>query len=60
LPNAAISDTGKLVKYLVEHGDKYLKRTIAFNSHSISEMEKLKVLERGTSDPYSVTRPTGD
>jgi hypothetical protein len=47
LPNAAISDTGKLVKYLVENGDKYHKRTIAFNSQSISELDKLKVLEKG-------------
>jgi hypothetical protein len=47
LPNAAISDTGKLVKYLVEHDDKYHKRTIAFNSQSISELDKLKVLEKG-------------
>jgi hypothetical protein len=47
LPNAAISDTGKLVKYLVEHNDKYHKRTVAFNSQSISELDKLKVLEKG-------------
>ena len=47
LPNAAISDTGKLVKYLVEHDDKYHKRTVAFNSQSISELDKLKVLEKG-------------
>lgn len=48
LPNAAISDTGKLVKYLVEHDDKYHKRTIAFYSQAISELDKLKVLEQGT------------
>lgn len=48
MPNAAISDTGKLVKYLVEHDDKYHKRTVAFNSQSISELDKLKVLEKGT------------
>jgi hypothetical protein len=47
LPNAAISDTGKLVKYLVEQDDKYHKHTIAFNSQSISELDKLKVLEKG-------------
>jgi hypothetical protein len=47
LPNAAISDTGKLVKYLVDHNDKYHKRTVAFNSQSISELDKLKVLEKG-------------
>jgi hypothetical protein len=35
------------VKYLVEHDDKYHKRTIAFNSQSISELDKLKVLEKG-------------
>jgi len=47
LPNAAISDTGKLVKYLTEHGDEYHKRTVAFNSQSISESAKLEVLQKG-------------
>lgn len=47
LPNAAISDTGKLVKYLVEQGYAYHKRTIAFNSQSISELEKLETLKKG-------------
>ena len=47
LPNAAISDTGKLVKYLTEHEDEYHKRTIAFNSQSISESAKLDVLQKG-------------
>ena len=47
LPNAAISDTGKLVKYLTEHDDEYHKRTIAFNSQSISELAKLEVLHKG-------------
>jgi hypothetical protein len=55
LPNAAISDTGKLVKYLTEHGDEYHKRTIAFNSQSISESAKLEVLHKGKREismPY--------
>lgn len=47
LPNAAISDTGKLVKYLTERDDQYHKRTIAFNSQSISESAKLEVLQKG-------------
>lgn len=47
LPNAAISDTGKLVKYLTESGDEYHKRTVAFNSQSISESAKLEVLQKG-------------
>ena len=47
LPNAAISDTGKLVKYLTEHGDEYHERKIAFNSQSISESAKLEVLQKG-------------
>jgi hypothetical protein len=46
LPNAAISDTGKLVKYLTDRGDEYHKRTVAFNSQSISEMAKLDVLAK--------------
>jgi hypothetical protein len=55
LPNAAISDTGKLVKYLTKSGDEYHKRTIAFNSQSISESAKLEVLHKGnreTSGPF--------
>lgn len=58
LPNAAISDTGKLVKYLTEHGDEYHKRTVAFNSQSISESAKLEVLQNGkreTSRSYLET-----
>jgi hypothetical protein len=47
LPNAAISDTGKLVKYLTDRGDEYHKHTIAFNSQSISEQAKLEVLRDG-------------
>jgi hypothetical protein len=47
LPNAAISDTGKLVKYLTDRGDEYHKRTVAFNSQSISEQAKLEVLRDG-------------
>ncbi|KAL1586787.1 hypothetical protein WHR41_04669 [Cladosporium halotolerans] len=57
LPNAAISDTGKLVKYLIECGYEYHKRTIAFNSQSIGEIDKLKVLESayGISVRYEQT-----
>lgn len=47
LPNAAISDTGKLVKYLTERGEEYHKRTIAFNSQPISESAKLEILHKG-------------
>jgi hypothetical protein len=47
LPNAAISDTGKLVKYLTDRGDEYHERTVAFNSQSISELAKLEVLAKG-------------
>lgn len=48
LPNAAISDTGKLVKYLTDRGDEYHKRTIAFNSQPISEQAKLDILAKST------------
>lgn len=47
LPNSAISDTGKLVKYLIERGDDFHKRTVAFNAQSIGEMEKLQILAKG-------------
>lgn len=60
LPNAAISDTGKLVKYLVEQGDAYHKRTIAFNSQSISEVEKLETLRQGMADRGSHAKTNAD
>ena len=61
LPNAAISDTGKLVKYLTDHGDVYHKRTVAFNSQSISESAKLDVLQNGKQETgwskFTVEKP---
>ena len=44
LPNAYIADTGKLVKYLIDRGGEYHKRSVVFNSQSISERAKLEVL----------------
>lgn len=55
LPNAAISDTGKLVKYLTERGSEFQARKIVFNSQSISEGAKLEVLQKGEQD---MKRPT--
>lgn len=52
LPNVAITDTGKLVQHVVEHGTEYYKRTIAFYSESISEKSKLDVLGKCTSPCY--------
>ncbi|KAF5252592.1 hypothetical protein FANTH_2486 [Fusarium anthophilum] len=42
LPNVAISDTGKLVQYILDHPDECLKKEIAFYSEAISEGEKIK------------------
>ncbi|GKU09199.1 unnamed protein product, partial [Fusarium langsethiae] len=42
LPNVAISDTGKLVQYILDHPDLCFERTIAFYSQAISEGEKIQ------------------
>ncbi|KAK2691615.1 hypothetical protein QWA68_007785 [Fusarium oxysporum] len=42
LPNVAISDTGKLVQYILDHPDECLEKTIAFYSEAISEGDKIK------------------
>ncbi|KAF5724676.1 hypothetical protein FMUND_562 [Fusarium mundagurra] len=42
LPNVAISDTGKLVQYILDHPDECLGKEIAFYSEAISEGEKIK------------------
>ncbi|KAF5970912.1 hypothetical protein FCOIX_10135 [Fusarium coicis] len=41
LPNVAISDTGKLVQYVLDHPDECLEKEIAFYSEAISEGEKI-------------------
>ncbi|KAM0715372.1 hypothetical protein Q7P37_008870 [Cladosporium fusiforme] len=51
LPNSAISDTGKLVKYLIERNDEFHKRSVAFNAQPISEGEKLRVLSQAYNIP---------
>ncbi|KAF4335017.1 hypothetical protein FBEOM_11132 [Fusarium beomiforme] len=42
LPNVAISDTGKLVQYIVNHPKQCLEKTIAFYSEAISEGHKIE------------------
>ncbi|KAF4466382.1 hypothetical protein FALBO_6766 [Fusarium albosuccineum] len=42
LPNVAISDTGKLVQYILDHPDTCLEKTIAFYSEAMSEGQKIK------------------
>ncbi|KAJ8115546.1 hypothetical protein OPT61_g2833 [Boeremia exigua] len=51
LPNVAISDTGILVQHVIEHGNEYCARTIAFYSEAISELEKLNALAKYYSIP---------
>ncbi|KAH7173973.1 uncharacterized protein B0J16DRAFT_376534 [Fusarium flagelliforme] len=42
LPNVAISDTGKLIQYILDHPDKCLEKEIAFYSEAISEGQKIR------------------
>ncbi|CAH0024687.1 unnamed protein product [Clonostachys rhizophaga] len=44
LPNVAISDTGRLVQYILDYPDLCLEKTIAFYSQSISEGKKIQSL----------------
>jgi hypothetical protein len=41
MPNVAITDTGKLVRTVLEAGSQYFTKTIAFYSQSLSEADKL-------------------
>ncbi|KAM0267923.1 hypothetical protein ACHAPA_005521 [Fusarium lateritium] len=42
LPNGAISDTGKLIQYILDHPEECLEKTIAFYSEAISEGHKIE------------------
>ncbi|KAF4990567.1 hypothetical protein FGRMN_8382 [Fusarium graminum] len=42
LPNVAISDTGKMVQYILDHPDTCLEKQIAFYSEAISEGHKIE------------------
>ncbi|KAK1252024.1 hypothetical protein MKX08_003211 [Trichoderma sp. CBMAI-0020] len=53
LPNVSIADTGKLVRALIEDGQQYFTKTIAFYAQSLSEAEKVKVL--GEEDALDFT-----
>ncbi|CAF3430413.1 unnamed protein product [Fusarium graminearum] len=46
LPNVVISDTGKLVQYILDHPDQCLEKTIAFYSEAISEGEKIRSMAK--------------
>lgn len=48
LPNVAITDTGKLVRTVVQNPKTYFEKSIAFYSQGISEGEKLVTLAKGT------------
>ncbi|RFU73693.1 hypothetical protein TARUN_8565 [Trichoderma arundinaceum] len=49
LPNVAISDTGKLVRAVVENPQRYFEKSIAFYAQAISEGDKLAKLAKGSS-----------
>ena len=48
LPNAAISDTGKLIHHLINSSERYFEKTIAFYSEAISEGSKIQSMMSGT------------
>lgn len=47
LPNVAISDTGKLVQYILDNPEECLEKTIAFYSEAISEGHKVQSMASG-------------
>jgi hypothetical protein len=47
LPNVAISDTGKLVQYILDHPKECLEKKIAFYSEAISEGHKIQSMASG-------------
>ncbi|XHG04015.1 hypothetical protein AWENTII_007299 [Aspergillus wentii] len=51
MPNAAIADTGKLVRAILEAGSRYLEKTVAFYSEALSEAEKLAIIGKRYNVP---------
>jgi hypothetical protein len=47
LPNVAISDTGKLVQYILDYPEEFLEKQIAFYSEAISEGHKIQSMASG-------------
>jgi hypothetical protein len=47
LPNVAISDTGKLVQYILDHPEECREKIIAFFSEAISEGDKIESMASG-------------
>ncbi|KAL7929010.1 hypothetical protein V8C35DRAFT_332028 [Trichoderma chlorosporum] len=58
LPNVAISDTGKLVRTVVENPQNYFEKTIAFYAQGISEGEKLALLANAIGIPFKYQKST--
>lgn len=58
LPNVAISDTGKLVQYILEHPDLCLEKTIAFYSEAISEGQKVESMSSGKQQSHVFYSPS--
>ncbi|OTA04479.1 hypothetical protein A9Z42_0050580 [Trichoderma parareesei] len=58
LPNVAITDTGKLVRAVVEDKMNYFGRTIAFWSQGLSEGEKLSRLGSKFGIPFEYKKST--
>ncbi|EHK42378.1 hypothetical protein TRIATDRAFT_33283 [Trichoderma atroviride IMI 206040] len=56
LPNVSIADTGKLVRAVIEDGQQYFTKTIAFYAQSLSEAEKVKVLGEVLNVPTKYTQ----
>lgn len=58
LPNVAISDTGKLVQYILDHPEEYLEKSIAFYSEAISEGHKIQSMASGNLPPQILSSKT--
>ncbi|PGH01612.1 hypothetical protein AJ79_07860 [Helicocarpus griseus UAMH5409] len=60
MPNVSISDTGKVIRTVVENGKKYFESSIAFYSQSLSESEKLTALGNALNIPTQYQQITSE
>ncbi|KAL7916560.1 hypothetical protein GGI35DRAFT_473834 [Trichoderma velutinum] len=58
LPNVAITDTGRLVRTVVENPKTYFEKSIAFYAQGISEGEKLATLAKEIGIPFEYRKST--
>jgi hypothetical protein len=58
LPNIAISDTGKLVQYILDNPEECLEKKIAFFSEAISEGYKNQSMASGNFPSHTFSSDT--